>query len=98
MKVYVQQLSQEGTVARVVAQRKTKTQHTDAEVAGGVTSEGATVCIDVILDPDSAHRKLFLSDDKKQVRLLDNPEKFSYCTIIWWISEFHSFIFYRISH
>ncbi|XP_061579191.1 E3 ubiquitin-protein ligase TRIM21-like [Cololabis saira] len=56
---------------------------------------------DVTLDPDTAHRKLILSDDGKQVydddvekNLPDNPERFSHCVCVLGKQSFSSGRFY----
>ncbi|XP_056132921.1 E3 ubiquitin-protein ligase TRIM39-like [Lampris incognitus] len=57
--------------------------------------------VDVTLDPDTAHRKLILSDDGKQVyhgdikkNLPDNPERFSYHPLVLGKQKFSSGRFY----
>lgn len=89
MRVCLQQLSHEGTVARAVAQLKATLNKEMKKLLEAELQRVQQYAVDVILDPDSAHRKLFLSDDGKQVshrdikqNLPDNPERFSYCTIV----------------
>ena len=57
--------------------------------------------VDVALDPDTAHPKLILSDDGKQVKhgdvkknLPDNPERFDYCVCVLAKQSFSSGRFY----
>ncbi|XP_042255093.1 E3 ubiquitin-protein ligase TRIM21-like [Thunnus maccoyii] len=57
--------------------------------------------VDVTLDPDTAHPKLILSDDGKQVNhgdvkknLPDNPERFSFCANVLGKQSFSSGRFY----
>ncbi|XP_062850596.1 E3 ubiquitin-protein ligase TRIM39-like isoform X6 [Trichomycterus rosablanca] len=57
--------------------------------------------VDVILDPDTSHPKLILSDDGKQVthgdqrqNLPDNPERFDYCVCVLGKEGFSSGRFY----
>uniref|UniRef100_A0A3Q3WY51 RING-type domain-containing protein n=1 Tax=Mola mola TaxID=94237 RepID=A0A3Q3WY51_MOLML len=89
MRVCLQQLSHEGTVARAVAQLKATLNKEMKKLLEAELQRVQQYAVDVILDPDSAHRKLFLSDDGKQVshrdikqNLPDNPGRFSYCTIV----------------
>uniref|UniRef100_A0A8C4HD89 Uncharacterized protein n=1 Tax=Dicentrarchus labrax TaxID=13489 RepID=A0A8C4HD89_DICLA len=57
--------------------------------------------VDVTLDPDTAHPKLILSDDGKQVKhgdvkknLPDNPQRFDYCSCVLAKQSFSSGRFY----
>lgn len=57
--------------------------------------------VDVTLDPDTAHPRLLLSDDGKQVHhsdlkknLPDNPERFSFCVCVLGKQSFSSRRFY----
>uniref|UniRef100_G3P280 Uncharacterized protein n=1 Tax=Gasterosteus aculeatus TaxID=69293 RepID=G3P280_GASAC len=57
--------------------------------------------VDVTLDPDTAHPKLILSDDGKQVKrgdvkknLPDNPERFNRCAVVLGKQSFSSGRFY----
>ncbi|XP_070683573.1 E3 ubiquitin-protein ligase TRIM21-like isoform X3 [Pempheris klunzingeri] len=88
--VSVPPLSYEGTVRRAVAQLE---QDLSKEMKKLIKAELRRVqkfAVDVTLDPDTAHPKLILSDDGKQVydsdvrkKLPDNPERFSkYCIVL----------------
>ncbi|KAI4874835.1 hypothetical protein NFI96_027625, partial [Prochilodus magdalenae] len=64
-------------------------------------SEYLLISLDVTLDPDTAHPKLLLSDDEKQVacgytkqNLPDNPERFDYCVNVLGKEGFSSGRFY----
>ncbi|XP_039885324.1 zinc finger protein RFP-like [Simochromis diagramma] len=94
--------SYEGTVGRAVAQleetvwKPMKKKLFEAELQRVQQHE-----VDVTLDPDTAHRKLILSDDGKQVyhsdvrkKLPDNPERFSYCVCVLGEQSFSSGRFY----
>ncbi|XP_063325382.1 E3 ubiquitin-protein ligase TRIM39-like [Pelmatolapia mariae] len=94
--------SYEGTVGRAVAQldetvwKPMKKKLFEAELQRVQQHE-----VDVTLDPDTAHPKLILSDDGKQVydsdvrkNLPDNPERFSYCANVLGEQSFSSGRFY----
>uniref|UniRef100_A0A669CMT1 Uncharacterized protein n=2 Tax=Oreochromis niloticus TaxID=8128 RepID=A0A669CMT1_ORENI len=94
--------SYEGTVVRAVAQledtirKLMKKKLFEAELQRVQQHE-----VDVTLDPDTAHPKLILSDDGKQVyhsdvekNLPDNPERFSYYAIVLGEQSFPSGRFY----
>ncbi|XP_063316289.1 E3 ubiquitin-protein ligase TRIM39-like [Pelmatolapia mariae] len=94
--------SYEGTVGRAVAQleetvwKPMKKKLLEAELQRVQQHE-----VDVTLDPDTAHPKLILSDDGKQVyhsdvwkNLPDNPERFSYCVCVLGEQSFSSGRFY----
>lgn len=100
-KVSLQQPSYEGTVERAAAQLQ---EMLSDEIKKRLEAELKRVqqyAVDVALDPDTAHRKLFLSCDGKQVshrdveqNVPDNPERFSYCTIVLGKQSFSSGRFY----
>ncbi|XP_019212381.1 E3 ubiquitin-protein ligase TRIM21 [Oreochromis niloticus] len=94
--------SYEGTVGRAVDQleetirKPMKKKLFEAELQRVQQYE-----VDVTLDPDTAHPKLILSDDGKQVydsdvekNLPDNPERFSYCPGVLGEQSFSSGRFY----
>ncbi|XP_026016825.1 E3 ubiquitin-protein ligase TRIM21-like [Astatotilapia calliptera] len=94
--------SYEGTVGRAVAQleetirKLMKKKLLEAELQRVQQHE-----VDVTLDPDTAHPKLILSDDGKQVyhsdvrkNLPDNPERFSQCANVLGEQSFSSGRFY----
>ncbi|XP_044198280.1 E3 ubiquitin-protein ligase TRIM39-like [Thunnus albacares] len=83
--VSVRPPSYEGTVVRAVTQlEKTLSKETKKLLAEVELKRVQRYAVDVTLDPDTAHPKLILSDDGKQVNhrdvkknLPDNPERFS---------------------
>uniref|UniRef100_A0A096LVP7 B30.2/SPRY domain-containing protein n=1 Tax=Poecilia formosa TaxID=48698 RepID=A0A096LVP7_POEFO len=87
--------SYEGTVERAVAQLEEKMKKMlDMRRV-------QQFAVDVTLDPDTAHPKLILSDDRKQVKhgddwkkLPDNPERFSKCVFVLAEQSFSSGRFY----
>ncbi|XP_019215061.1 E3 ubiquitin-protein ligase TRIM21-like [Oreochromis niloticus] len=94
--------SYEGTVGRAVAKleetvwKPMKKKLFEAELQRVQQHE-----VDVTLDPDTAHPKLILSDDGKQVyhsevrkNLPDNPERFSLCACVLGEQSFSSGRFY----
>ncbi|XP_070711763.1 E3 ubiquitin-protein ligase TRIM39-like [Pempheris klunzingeri] len=93
--------SYEGTVRRAVAQLE---QDLSKEMKKLIKAELRRVqkfAVDVTLDPDTAHPKLILSDDGKQVnhgdvrkKLPDNPERFSKYIIVLGEQSFSSGRFY----
>uniref|UniRef100_A0A3P9Q2L0 E3 ubiquitin-protein ligase TRIM21-like n=1 Tax=Poecilia reticulata TaxID=8081 RepID=A0A3P9Q2L0_POERE len=87
--------SYEGTVERAVAQLEEKMKKM-LEMR-----RVQQFAVDVTLDPDTAHLKLILSDDRKQVKhgndwkkLPDNPERFSKCVFVLAEQSFSSGRFY----
>nr|XP_024655568.1 E3 ubiquitin-protein ligase TRIM21-like [Maylandia zebra] len=95
--------SYEGTVGRAVAQleetvwKPMKKKLLEAAELQRVQQHE----VDVTLDPDTAHPKLILSDDGKQVyhsdvwkNLPDNPERFSQCVMVLGEQSFSSGRFY----
>ncbi|XP_037622454.1 LOW QUALITY PROTEIN: E3 ubiquitin-protein ligase TRIM21-like [Sebastes umbrosus] len=90
----------EGTVVRAVIQLKEmlneEMKHFEAKLKRVQQS-----AVDVTLDPDTAHPKLILSDDGKQVKhgdvyknLPDNPERFDICVNVLAKQSFSSGRFY----
>ena len=100
-KVSVQQPSYEGTVARAVAQIKDTLNNVREKQPEAELRRVQQFAVDVTLDPDTAHPKLILSDDGKQVEhgdvqqnLPDNAKRFSYCVIVLARQSFSSGRFY----
>nr|XP_040020001.1 probable E3 ubiquitin-protein ligase TRIML1 [Gasterosteus aculeatus aculeatus]XP_040020002.1 probable E3 ubiquitin-protein ligase TRIML1 [Gasterosteus aculeatus aculeatus]XP_040020003.1 probable E3 ubiquitin-protein ligase TRIML1 [Gasterosteus aculeatus aculeatus] len=90
--------SYEGTVVRAVHQLEKKLSKQMKLLELKRVQQSA---VDVTLDPDTAHPKLILSDDGKQVKhgdekknLPDNPERFNFCFIVLGKQSFSSGRFY----
>ncbi|KAI4798739.1 hypothetical protein KUCAC02_020516 [Chaenocephalus aceratus] len=100
--VRVRPPSYEGTVKRAVTQleetlRKQMKKLLEVELKRVQQSE-----VEVTLDPDTAHPRLILSDDRKQVQhgdvkkdLPDNPERFDSCACVLAKQSFSSGRFYH---
>ncbi|XP_059202675.1 E3 ubiquitin-protein ligase TRIM39-like [Centropristis striata] len=93
--------SYEGTVARAVASLKETLDNRIEKLLEAELKRVQRFAVDVVLDPDTAHPKLILSDDGKQVShsdeakdLPDNPERFSFCVIVLGKQSFSSGKFY----
>uniref|UniRef100_A0A3B4V6D0 Uncharacterized protein n=1 Tax=Seriola dumerili TaxID=41447 RepID=A0A3B4V6D0_SERDU len=94
--------SYEGTVVRAVAQlEETLSEEMKKLINEAELKRVQQYAEDVTLDPDTAHPKLVLSDDGKQVHcgdvrknLPDNPERFSQCVIVLGKQSFSSGRFY----
>ncbi|XP_065808545.1 E3 ubiquitin-protein ligase TRIM39-like [Labrus bergylta] len=87
--ISLRQPSYEGTIARAVAKLKETLSKGVEKLLEGELQRVQRYAVDVTLDPDTAHPKLLLSDDGKQVNhsdearnLPDNPERFSFCVIV----------------
>ncbi|XP_034536260.1 E3 ubiquitin-protein ligase TRIM39-like [Notolabrus celidotus] len=87
--ISLRQPSYEGTVARALAQLKESLSQRVEELLKAELKRVQQYAVDVTLDPDTAHPKLILSDDGKQVNhsnvvrnLPDNPERFSFCVVV----------------
>ncbi|XP_027869931.1 E3 ubiquitin-protein ligase TRIM21-like [Xiphophorus couchianus] len=101
-KVRVHPPSYDGTVVRAVAQVEQKIRETMMKRM--METEMKRIhqfAVDVTLDPDTAHPKLILSDDGKQVKngdekkkLPDNPERFDQCVNVLGQQSFCSGRFY----
>ncbi|XP_043991177.1 E3 ubiquitin-protein ligase TRIM21-like isoform X2 [Gambusia affinis] len=95
VEVRVHPPSYEGTVVRAVTQLREKMEKMlDMRRL-------QQFAVDVTLDPDTAHPKLILTDDRKQVKhgdvwkkLPDNPERFSKCVFVLAEQSFSSGRFY----
>ncbi|XP_026233831.1 E3 ubiquitin-protein ligase TRIM21-like [Anabas testudineus] len=88
-KASLRQPSYEGVAARAVAQLKDTLSKGMEKLLEAELKRVQRYAVDLTLDPDTAHPKLILSDDGKQVNhsdveknLPDNPERFSYCVIV----------------
>ncbi|KAM6926633.1 E3 ubiquitin/ISG15 ligase TRIM25-like [Lycodopsis pacificus] len=93
--------SYEGTVRRAVNQLEETLSKQMKKLLEVELKRIQQSAVDVTLDPDTAHPKLILSDDGKQVHdsdvrknLPDNPERFDYCPIVLAKQSFSSGRFY----
>ncbi|XP_070711553.1 E3 ubiquitin-protein ligase TRIM21-like [Pempheris klunzingeri] len=93
--------SYEGTVSRAVAQLEQDLRKEMKKLIKAELRRVQKFAVDVTLDPDTAHPKLILSDDGKQVydgdvkkKLPDNPERFSNYIIVLGEQSFSSGRFY----
>ncbi|XP_044198485.1 E3 ubiquitin-protein ligase TRIM21-like [Thunnus albacares] len=94
--------SYEGTVVRAVAQlEETLSKEMKKLLAEVELKRVQQYAVDVTLDPDTAHPKVILSDDEKQVNcgdvmknLPNNPERFSPCVCVLGKQSFSSGRFY----
>ncbi|XP_068442388.1 E3 ubiquitin-protein ligase TRIM21-like [Clinocottus analis] len=101
-KVSVPPASHEGTVRRAVSQlEETLSEKMKKLVAEDELKRVQKFAVDVTLDPDTAHAKLILSDDGKQVyhgdvrkNLPDNQERFSDFALVLGKQSFSSGRFY----
>ncbi|KAM9837781.1 E3 ubiquitin-protein ligase TRIM21-like [Aulostomus maculatus] len=99
--VSVRPPSYEGTVVKAVAQLEETLSKDTKKLFDAELKRVQQYQEDVTLDPDTAHPKLLLSDDGKQVchsnkrkNLPDNPERFSYCVCVLGKQSFSSGRFY----
>ncbi|XP_071359251.1 E3 ubiquitin-protein ligase TRIM21-like [Trachinotus anak] len=93
--------SYEGTVVRAVAQLEETLSKEMKKLIEAELKRVQQYAVDVTLDPDTAHPKLILSDDGKQVHcgdvkknLPDNPERFSTAPCVLGKQSFSSGRFY----
>ncbi|KAM7008846.1 E3 ubiquitin-protein ligase TRIM21-like [Tautogolabrus adspersus] len=91
----------EGTVRKAVAQLEETLSEEMKKLVQAELKRVQQYAVDVTLDPDTAHPKLILSDDGKQVHdgdvkknLPDNPERFSPCVNVLGKQSFSSGRFY----
>ncbi|XP_067441779.1 E3 ubiquitin-protein ligase TRIM39-like [Thunnus thynnus] len=89
--------SYEGTVVRAVTQLEETLSKEMKKLFEAELKRVQQYAVDVTLDPDTAHPKLILSDDEKQVNhddveknLPDNPERFSFCYCVLGKQSFSS--------
>ncbi|XP_028459389.1 E3 ubiquitin-protein ligase TRIM39-like [Perca flavescens] len=88
--VSIRPSSYEGTVVKAVVQLEETLSKEMKKLLESELKRVQQYAVDVTLDPDTAHPKLILSDDGKQVihgdvwkNLPDNPERFSrYCIVL----------------
>ncbi|XP_032363661.1 E3 ubiquitin-protein ligase TRIM21 isoform X4 [Etheostoma spectabile] len=99
--VSVRPSSYEGTVVKTVAQLEETLSKEMKKLLEAELKRVQQYAVDVTLDPDTAHPKLILSDDGKQVNhgdvkknLPDNPERFSDCCCVLGKQSFSSGRFY----
>ncbi|KAM4551922.1 E3 ubiquitin-protein ligase TRIM39-like isoform 1-T3 [Odontesthes bonariensis] len=100
--VSVRPSSNEGTVVRAVAQLQETLSEMMKKLFEAELKRLQQDAVDVTLDPDTAHPKLMLSEDGKQVNhcgdvwkiLPDNPERFSQCVCVLGNQSFSSGRFY----
>lgn len=100
-KLSLRQPSYDGTVARAAAQLKETFSKALENLLKSELKRVQRYAVDVTLNPDTAHPKLILSNDGKQVNhsdieknLPDNSERFSYCVIVLSKESFSSERFY----
>ncbi|XP_070840587.1 E3 ubiquitin-protein ligase TRIM39-like [Chaetodon trifascialis] len=101
MEVSVPPASYEGTVVRAVAQLEETLSKEMKKLIEAELKRVQQYAVDVTLDPDTAHPKLILSDDGKEVNhsdvrktLPDNPERFSLNPCVLGKQSFSSGRFY----
>ncbi|XP_039669289.1 E3 ubiquitin-protein ligase TRIM39-like [Perca fluviatilis] len=99
--VSVHPSSYEGTVVKAVVQLEETLSKEMKKLLESELKRVQQYAVDVTLDPDTAHPKLILSDDGKQVNhgdvrknLPDNPERFSNCVNVLGKQSFSSGRFY----
>ncbi|XP_044050888.1 E3 ubiquitin-protein ligase TRIM21-like [Siniperca chuatsi] len=99
--VSVRPPSYEGTVVRAVNQLEVTLSKQMKKLFEAELKRVQQYAVAVTLDPDTAHRKLILSDDEKQVKhgdvkknLPDNPERFDTCVNVLAKQSFSSGRFY----
>ncbi|XP_070771286.1 E3 ubiquitin-protein ligase TRIM39-like [Enoplosus armatus] len=93
--------SYEGTVVRAVSQLEETLSKEMKKLLEAELKRVQQYAEDVTLDPDTAHPKLILSDDERQVNhgdvtktLPNNPERFSHCVCVLGKQSFSSGRFY----
>ncbi|XP_029901522.1 E3 ubiquitin-protein ligase TRIM21-like [Myripristis murdjan] len=99
--VRVHRSSYVGSVRRAVAQLEETLSNEMKKLLEAELKTVQQFEVDLTLDPDTAHPKLILSDDGKQVKhgdvkknLPDNPERFSSCPCVFGQQSFSSGRFY----
>ncbi|XP_042283910.1 E3 ubiquitin-protein ligase TRIM21-like [Thunnus maccoyii] len=99
--VRVRPPSYEGTVVRAVTQLEETLSKEMKKLFEALLKRVQQYAVNVTLDPDTAHRKLILSDDGKHVNygkvkknLPNNPERFSNCCCVLGKQSFSSGRFY----
>ncbi|CAJ1061170.1 E3 ubiquitin-protein ligase TRIM21-like [Xyrichtys novacula] len=99
--IRVRPMSYEGTVVRAVSHLEDTLSKQMKELFEAEVRRVQQYEVDVILDPDTAHFKLILSDDGKQVYCGDvwkdlpvTPERFDWCAVVFAKRGFSSGKFY----